>query len=90
MDGITLNIIAYILLAIGSYVAFDISVKDGSRLSRFMNFCMLFWTVFMTVYLITNRQEILMQPLNEMLNFYETITNFLIGVYLLSFNHLRK
>lgn len=90
MDGIILNTIAYLILSLGAFVAFDISTKDGSKFSRFMNFLMLFWCVFMTTYLITHHKEILSEPLNPILNFYETITNFFIGLYLLSFNHLRK
>lgn len=90
MDEIILNAVAYLILSLGAFVAFDVSAKDGSRFSRFMNFLMLFWCVFMTVYLLTQRHEILTQPLNPILNFYETITNFFIGLYLLSFNHLRK
>jgi hypothetical protein len=40
----------------------------------------------MVVYLSSNFKDILSQPLNVMLNFYESITNILIALYLLSFN----
>jgi hypothetical protein len=86
MYGIILNIIAYLLMAVGAYRAFSWSHKHGTRFTMVINYFLMFWNIFMVIYLSTNISEILKQPLNELLNFYESMTNILVAAYLLSFN----
>ena len=86
MYGIIFNIIAYFLMAIGAYRAFEWSQKYGTKTTMIANYALMFWNIFMVIYLSTNMMEILQQPLNELLNFYESMTNIIIAVYLLSFN----
>jgi hypothetical protein len=90
MDGILINTIAYFLLSIGSYVSFDISVKHGSKFSVVLNYLLMCWSFFMLVYLVFQHDEIVNQPLNVMLNFYETLTNVIIGLYFISFGIINK
>jgi hypothetical protein len=52
MDGIILNIIAYFLMTIGSYFAFDFSMKNGNKVTQIVNYLILMWNVFMVMYLI--------------------------------------
>jgi uncharacterized membrane protein len=85
MDGIILNIIAYACMALGSYFALDHSIKEGGKLTVFINYVILAWNMFMIVYLIKDYENILSQPLNVRLNFFESITNYLLGFWLLSF-----
>ena len=86
MYGIIFNIIAYFLMAIGAYRAFEWSHKYGTRTTMIANYALMFWNIFMVIYLSTNMMEILRQPLNELLNLYESMTNIIIAIYLLSFN----
>ena len=90
MDGIILNIIAYACMALGSYFALDHSIKEGSKLTVFINYVILAWNMFMIVYLIKDYENILSQPLNVRLNFFESITNYLLGFWLLSFKFRTK
>lgn len=86
MYGVILNIFAYLLMAVGAYKAFSWSQKYGSRFTMVANYSLMFWNIFMVAYLTSNFNAILSQPLNVMLNFYESITNVIIALYLLSFN----
>jgi hypothetical protein len=90
MNGIILNIIAYSLMAIGAYFAFDFSTKNGSKVTQIINYLILMWNVFMVLYLSIEYDNILKQPLNIRLNFFETITNFLLAVWLISFKFIKK
>jgi hypothetical protein len=83
--GILLNIIAYLLMSIGAYFALDFSIKNGSKYSKIINFIILFWNMFMVIYFIKDYENIIAGPLNERLNFFETITNLLLAFWLLSF-----
>jgi hypothetical protein len=89
INGIILNIIAYFFMCIGAYYALDFSIKQGNKVTRIINFCILFWNIFMVFYLVLDYDKILQSPLNERLNFFETITNFLLAFWLISFK-LRK
>jgi hypothetical protein len=90
MNGIILNIIAYSLMAIGAYFAFDFSTKNGSKLTQIINYLILMWNVFMVLYLSVDYDNIIKQPLNIRLNFFETITNFLLAIWLISFKFIKK
>jgi large-conductance mechanosensitive channel len=90
MYGIILNAIAYLFISGGAIRAFEWSQKYGSRLTMVFNYLLFFWSVFMTLYLVSNMNEILEQPLNEKLNLYEAMTNVIIAIYLLSFNLKHK
>ncbi len=85
IDGIILNIIAYFFMCIGAYYALYFSIKEGNKVTKIINFCILFWNIFMFFYLILDYDKILQSPLNERLNFYETITNYLLAFWLISF-----
>ena len=45
----------------------------------------MFWNTFMVLYLIKDYDNIVNSPINERLNYYETITNLLLALWLLSF-----
>jgi len=90
MNGIILNIVAYGLMAIGAYFAFEFSTKNGSKVTQIINYLILMWNVFMVMYLIVDYDNILKQPLNIRLNFFETITNFLLALWLISFKFIKK
>ena len=79
------NIIAYGLMAIGAYFALDFSIKQGSKLTKVINFAIMFWNMFMLAYFIKDYDNIMSSPLNVRLNFFETITNFLLAIWLISF-----
>ena len=92
MDGVILNGIAYACMACGSYFALDHSIKEGSKITVFINYIILAWNLFMVVYFVKDYENIISQPLNERLNFFESITNYLLAFWLLSFRFkgLRK
>lgn len=90
MNGIILNIIAYALMSIGSYFAFDFSSKKGTKFMQIINYLIFMWNVFMLIYLFVDYQNIITQPINERLNFFETITNYLLAFWLFSFKLATK
>ncbi len=85
MNGIILNIIAYGCMCVGAYFALDFSIKEGNKVTKVINFIILFWNIFMVFYLIKDYYVILQSPLNVRLNLFETITNFLLAFWLISF-----
>jgi hypothetical protein len=89
MNGIISNIIAYVLMAIGAFFAFEFSTKNGSKVTQIINYLILMWNVFMVMYLIVDYDNILKQPLNIRLNFYESITNYLVALWLISFKFIK-
>jgi hypothetical protein len=90
INGIILNIIAYFFMCIGAYFALDFSIKNGNKVTKFINFIIFFWNLFMVFYLIKDYDLILKSPLNVRLNFFETITNFLLAGWLISFKFLKN
>lgn len=90
MNGITLNIIAYLFMCLGAYFALDFSIKNGNRITKIINFIILFWNIFMVFYLIKDYDLIMKSPLNVRLNFFETITNYLLAFWLISFRFTKK
>jgi hypothetical protein len=90
IDGIVLNIIAYACMSLGAYFALDHSIKDGNKITVFINYIVLAWNFFMVVYLIKDYDNILSQPLNARLNFFESITNYLLAFWLISFKFTQK
>lgn len=90
MNGIILNIVAYCFMSLGAFFALDFSIKFGNRFTRFINFCFMAWNMFMVVYFIKEYDSILASPLNQRLNFFESTTNILIAVWLLSFKLTMK
>jgi hypothetical protein len=72
-------------MSVGAYYALDFSIKQGNKVTKIINFCILFWNIFMVFYLVLDYENILKSPLNERLNFYETITNLLLAIWLISF-----
>jgi hypothetical protein len=90
INGVVLNIIAYFLMCIGAYYALDFSIKQGNKVTKIINFLILFWNTFMVFYLIKDYNLIMQGPINERLNFYETITNFLLAGWLISFKYTKE
>jgi len=90
INGVILNIGAYILMCVGAYHALDFSIKQGNKVTRVINFLILFWNTFMVFYLIKDYEAITQGPINERLNFFETVTNYLIAFWLISFKYTKE
>jgi hypothetical protein len=90
MNGIILNIIAYALMSIGAYFAFDFSARRGTKIMKVINYLIFMWNVFMFSYLVVDYDNIISQPINVRLNFFETITNYLLAFWLISFKLATK
>jgi hypothetical protein len=90
MDGISINIIAYLLMTVGAYLAFDFSMKNGIKFTQIINYLIFLWNVLMLLYLIIDHENIVKGPLNIRLNFFETITNYLVAFWLISFRFASK
>jgi hypothetical protein len=90
IDGIILNLIAYVLMTLGSYFALEYSIKRGTKVSQLINYIIMFWNMFMVLYFIKDYDNILSQPLNIKLNFFESVTNYLLAFWLLSFKFYNK
>jgi hypothetical protein len=90
MSGLIFNIFAYILMAVGSYFAFEISIKQGNKITKIINYVLLFWFTFMVMYFLKDYKNIIAGPLNVRLNFFETVTNALLGLWLISFKFNKK
>jgi hypothetical protein len=90
MNGIILNIIAYFLMAIGAFSAFNFTLKYGTKFTQVINYLILMWNLFMVIYFIVDYNNIISQPLNIRLNFYESITNYLVAFWLLSFKFFKN
>lgn len=80
------NIIAYTLMAYGSFKAFNWAQKFGNKFTLIINYLLMTWCVFMAIYLITEYKAITTHPINVMLNAFETTTNIILAIYLISFN----
>jgi hypothetical protein len=88
MNGIDLNIIAYISMAIVMYMVSDKYTKENIKnisvkLKLSGSLLLMIWAIFMSGYLIVDYSEIIKAPLNIRLNFFETVTNFLIPYFIL-------
>jgi hypothetical protein len=79
------NIIAYAFMSLGAYFALDFSIRHGNKVTKIINFVIMAWNVFMVVYFIKDYENILSSALNVRLNFYETVTNWLLAAWLISF-----
>jgi hypothetical protein len=90
MNGIILNIIAYFLMGIGAFLAFNFTLKYGTKFTQIINYLILMWNCFMVIYLISDYNNILSQPLNVRLNFFESITNYLLAFWLISFKFFKN
>lgn len=84
------NIIAYTFMALGAYFALDFSIKHGNKATKIINFTIMAWNVFMVMYFIKDYENIVAGPLNERLNFFETITNWLLASWLISFKFTQR
>lgn len=80
------NIIAYMLMTYGSFKAFNWAQKFGNKFTLIINYLLMVWCAFMSIYLIAEREAISAQPINVMLNAFETTTNVILAMYLISFN----
>lgn len=90
MDGIALNIIAYSLMTVGAFFAFEFSMKNGNKVTKIINYLIFMWNAFMVMYLIVDHENIINGPINVRLNFFETITNYLLAFWLISFKLAKK
>jgi hypothetical protein len=77
-------------MALGAYFALDFSVKQGNNFTKIINFVIMFWNVFMVFYFIKDYENIVGSPINERLNFFETVTNWLLAAWLISFRFTKK
>lgn len=83
---IILNIISCFLIAFGAFKSFEWSQKHGTKFSLIMNYLLMFTSIFMSLYLIKEYDNITSQPINEKLNNYETISKVVFALFLVSFN----
>lgn len=84
MNTVLFNISAYAFMTVVMALIFKLSTKHGGILV-FLNFMLFAWSAFMAGYLMVDYHNIISSPLNERLNFYETITNFLLPGYMFVF-----
>lgn len=90
MTGIILNITAYCFSSVIMYFVCDKFSKEVSRdatsykLKLSGALLLMVWCIFMTMYLVLDYDNIIKSPLNVRLNFFETITNMLIPVFMLT------
>jgi NADH:ubiquinone oxidoreductase subunit 6 (subunit J) len=87
---IIINIISCWIIAFGAFKSFEWTQKHGTKFSLIMNFILLFTSIFMSLYLIKEYQNIISQPINEKLNNYETISKVVFALFLLSFNRTNR
>jgi hypothetical protein len=91
MNGIILNIIAYVTISIVMYLICGKYIKELEtteeketiKLKLSGSILLMIWSIFMSMYLIIDYKEILNAPLNIRLNFFETITNFILPYFML-------
>jgi hypothetical protein len=96
MNGITLNIVAYAILSIVMYYV-NVNLEDAnhravgkhaniiSRIKLSAGLLLSAWSMFMFLYLIIDYKNIMVQPLNVRLNFFESITNILTPLFIGAF-----
>jgi ABC-type branched-subunit amino acid transport system permease subunit len=91
MNTVLLNISAYAFMTVVMALIFKLSTKHGGILV-FLNFMLFAWSAFMAGYLMVDYHNIISSPLNERLNFYETITNILwpLNVFIFYLNLIYK
>jgi hypothetical protein len=87
---IIINIISCFLIAFGSFKSFEWSQKHGTKFSLIMNYLLLITSLFMSLYLIKEYNNIMSQPINEKLNNYETMSKVVFALFLLSFNKKKR
>jgi len=87
---IIINILSCWLIAFGAFKSFEWSQKNGTKFSLIMNFILFFTSIFMSLYLTSEYNNILSQPINERLNNYETISKVVFALFLISFNRRDK
>lgn len=80
------NIIAYMLMTYGSFKAFTWAQKFGNKFTLIINYLLMVWCAFMSIYLMAEYKAITTHPINVMLNAFETTTNVILAMYLISFN----
>lgn len=90
MNGIIFNICAYAAMTVGAYYSLEYSCKNGSKITHFLNYAMMFWNMFMVLYLIKDYEAIVNSPLNVKLNFFESVTNWVLALWLISFKFRKK
>jgi hypothetical protein len=59
------------------------TVKKGHRASQLTAFALMSWSFFMVLYFVIYHDHIVQQPLNKILNIFETVTNYTVGVLIL-------
>lgn len=87
---IIVNIISCFLIAFGAFKSFEWSQKHGTKFSLIMNYLLMFTSIFMSLYLIKEYNNIISQPINEKLNSYETISKVIFALFLISFNRNKR
>lgn len=90
MNGLHLNIIAYAVISIVMYLVSDKYTKEVEKTNnrKLLNLklsgslLLMIWSMFMTFYLIVDFDNISKGPLNVRLNFFETLTNFILPYFI--------
>ena len=73
---------AYLLLSFASYRHME-TVKNGHRASQLTAFALMSWSFFMVLYFVIRHDDIVTQPLNKVLNVFETATNYTVAILIL-------
>jgi hypothetical protein len=90
MNGIYLNIAAYSIISLVMYLVSDRYTKELELTKNKMllnlklsgSLLLMIWSMFMVFYLIVDFENIIKGPLNIRLNFFETLTNFVLPYYI--------
>lgn len=90
MNGIIFNTLAYAAMTVGAYYSLEYSCKNGSKITHFLNYILIFWVLFVTLYLIKDYDVIINSPINIKLNFFESVTNIILASWLVSFKFRKK
>lgn len=95
MNGILLNIISYFIFSVAMVAVvikyeLDFHNKNNNRSVSWIKISsamlLMVWCFFMTFYLTFEYDLIMQSPLNVRLNFFETITNTLLPIYIVASN----
>jgi hypothetical protein len=89
-SGIVFNIICYFIMTV-TMVVVSSKVQSGAKCLKGVPYkikigsslALLCWAMFMTLYLVVDYPNIVASPLNVRLNFFESITNILLPMFLI-------
>jgi hypothetical protein len=82
---LSINICVTVGTFVLTFMLFEHSQQTENRMLFIINFIMMCWTLFVSMYLIKQFNVILSQPLNSELNSYETVAKAIFFLYLFIF-----